>query len=417
MSNKALALSAAAPAFDVAAARADFPILSRLVYNKPLVYLDNGASAQKPKVVLDAIMSGYVDTYANVHRGAHFLSNESTNLFEKARESCRRFVNAKKVEEIIFTKGGTEAINLVASSIGAAIGDGDQIVISEMEHHSNIVPWNFLRERKGAELVWAPLAADDSFDLDAFAKLLTKKTKIVAITHMSNVLGTLTPIAEIIQLAHAFGAKVLIDGCQGSVHEIVDVQALDVDFYVTTGHKLYGPSGIGFLYGKYELLEAMQPYQGGGEMIADVFRDQVTYAAPPHRFEAGTPPIVEAIGLGVALDYLMGLDRAGIAAHESALLAHATEEIDRLGKVRIFGRAPGKGAIVTFDVEGAHPQDVSMILDRAGVAVRAGSHCAQPLMTKLGLTASARASFALYNTHEEVEALVKGIRRVLEMFA
>jgi cysteine desulfurase/selenocysteine lyase len=417
MSNKALALDLAAPAFDVAAARADFPILSRLVYNKPLVYLDNGASAQKPKVVLDAILAGYADTYANVHRGAHFLSNESTVAFEKARESCRRFVNAKKAEEIIFTKGGTEAINLVASSLGAEISEGDQIVISEMEHHSNIVPWHFLRERKGAELLWAPLKADDSFDLEAFAKLLTKRTKLVSVTHMSNVLGTVTPIADIIRLAHAVGAKVLIDGCQGSVHEIVDVQALDVDFYVTTGHKLYGPTGIGFLYGKYELLEAMQPYQGGGEMIADVYRDNVTYAAPPHRFEAGTPPIVEAIGLGVALDYLMGLDRAGIAAHESALLAHATEEIDKLGKVRIFGRAPGKGAIVTFDVEGAHPQDVSMILDRAGVAVRAGTHCAQPLMTRLGLTASARASFALYNSHEEVEALVKGLRRVLEMFA
>jgi cysteine desulfurase / selenocysteine lyase len=417
MSNKALALDLAAASFDVQAARNDFPILSRLVYGKPLVYLDNGASAQKPKIVLDAIMNGYADTYANVHRGAHFLSNESTVAFEKARESCRRFVNAKKAEEIIFTKGGTEAINLVASSLGADISEGDQIVISEMEHHSNIVPWHFLRERKGAELLWAPLKADDSFDLDAFAKLLTKRTKLVAVTHMSNVLGTVTPIADIIRLAHAVGAKVLIDGCQGSVHEIVDVQALDVDFYVTTGHKLYGPSGIGFLYGKYELLEAMQPYQGGGEMIADVYRDKVTYAAPPHRFEAGTPPIVEAIGLGVALDYLMGLDRAGIAAHESALLAHATEEIDKLGKVRIFGRAPGKGAIVTFDVEGAHPQDVSMILDRAGIAVRAGTHCAQPLMTKLGLTASARASFALYNSHEEVEALVKGLRRVLELFA
>jgi cysteine desulfurase/selenocysteine lyase len=424
MSNNAAALSqtipanlAKTPAFDVLAARADFPILSRLVYNKPLVYLDNGASAQKPKVVLDAILSAYADTYANVHRGAHFLSNESTVAFEKARESARSFVNAKKVEEIIFTKGGTEAINLVASSLGAEIGEGDQIVISEMEHHSNIVPWHFLRERKGAEIIWAPLAADDSFDLAAFAKLLTKKTKLVAVTHMSNVLGTVTPVAEIIRLAHAVGAKVLIDGCQGSVHEIVDVQALDCDFYVTTGHKLYGPSGIGFLYGKYELLEAMQPYQGGGEMIADVYRDRVTYATPPHRFEAGTPPIAEAIGLGVALDYMMGLDRAGIAAHEAALLAHATEEIDKLGKVRIFGRAPNKGAIVTFDVEGAHPQDVSMILDRAGVAVRAGTHCAQPLMTKLGLTASARASFALYNTHDDVEALVKGIRRVMELFA
>jgi cysteine desulfurase/selenocysteine lyase len=286
-----------------------------------------------------------------------------------------------------------------------------------MEHHSNIVPWHFLRERKGAVLNWAPIKDDGDFDLDGFARLLTPKTKIVAITHMSNVLGTLTPVAEIVKLAHAVGAKVLIDGCQGSVHEIVDVQALGVDFYVCTGHKLYGPTGIGFLYGKYDLLAQMQPYQGGGEMIADVFKDRITYAAPPHRFEAGTPPIVEAIGLGVALDFMMNLDRDGVAAHEAALLAHATEEIDKLGKVRIFGRAPNKGALVTFDVEGAHPQDVSTILDRAGIAVRAGSHCAQPLMTKLGLTASARASFALYNTHEEVEIFVKGLRRVLELFA
>jgi cysteine desulfurase/selenocysteine lyase len=416
MSNKALAVSPAA-IFDVMAEREKFPILSRKIYNKPLVYLDNGASAQKPQIVLDAVMAAYADTYANVHRGAHFLSSESTIAFEKARESARRFVNAKKVEEIIFTKGGTEAINLVASSLGAEIGAGDEIILSEMEHHSNIVPWHFLRERKGANLVWAPLAADDSFDLAAFEKCLSAKTKLVAVTHMSNVLGTITPIADIIRLAHGVGAKVLIDGCQGSVHEIVDVQALDCDFYVTTGHKLYGPSGIGFLYGKYDLLAKMQPYQGGGEMIADVYKDRITYAEPPHRFEAGTPPIVEAIGLGVALEYMEGLDRAGVAAHENALLAHVTEELDKLQKVRIFGRAPNKGALVTFDVEGAHPHDVATILDRSGIAVRAGSHCAQPLMTKLGLTASARASFALYNTHEEVEVFVKGIRRVMELFA
>ncbi len=417
MSNNALALTPAALAFDVYATRAQFPILARTVYGKPLVYLDNGASAQKPKIVLDAVMAALAETYSNVHRGAHFLSSESTIAFEKARKSARRFVNAGRAEEIIFTKGGTEAINLVASSLGADIVEGDEIIISEMEHHSNIVPWHFLRERKGAELLWAPLAADDSFDLDAFAKLLSKKTKLVAITHMSNVLGTITPVAEIVRLAHAVGAKVLIDGCQGSVHEIVDVQALDCDFYVTTGHKLYGPTGIGFLYGRYDLLAGMRPYQGGGEMIADVFKDRITYAEPPHRFEAGTPPIVEAIGLGVALDWLQALDRVAVEAHEAALLAHATEEIDKLGKVRIFGRAPNKGALVAFDVEGAHPQDVATILDRAGVAVRAGSHCAQPLMTKLGLTASARASFALYNTHEEVEVLVKGLRRVLELFA
>jgi cysteine desulfurase/selenocysteine lyase len=416
MLNKALALTPS-PAFDVEAIRAEFPILSRLVHGKPLVYLDNGASAQKPKCVLDAVMSAYSETYANVHRGAHFLSGESTVAFEKARETARRFVNASRGEEIIFTKGATEAINLVASSLGAEISEVDEIVISEMEHHSNIVPWHFLRERKGAKLVWAPIAEDGGFDLDAFAKLLTKNTKIVAITHMSNVLGTITPVAEIVRLAHEVGAKVLIDGSQGAVHEVVDVQALDCDFYVCTGHKLYGPSGIGFLYGKYDLLQQMQPYQGGGEMIADVFKDTITYAAPPHRFEAGTPPIVEAIGLGVALDFMMSLDRAAVETHETALLAHATEEIDKLGKVRIFGRARNKGAVLTFDVEGAHPQDVAMILDRSGVAVRAGSHCAQPLMTKLGVTASARASFALYNTHEEVEIFIKSLRRVLELFA
>ncbi len=417
MSNEALAAKPVASRFDVYVERDKFPILQRLVHNKPLVYLDNGASAQKPKIVLDAIMAAYADTYSNVHRGAHFLSGESTLRFEQARESARRFVNAQRVEEIVFTKGGTEAINLVASSLGAEISEGDEIVISEMEHHSNIVPWHFLRERKGAKLIWAPIAADGSFDLAAFAKCLTKRTKIVAITHMSNVLGTIAPIADIIRLAHAVGAKVLIDGCQGSVHEAVDVQALDCDFYVCTGHKLYGPSGIGFLYGKYDLLARMRPYQGGGEMIADVFADRITYAEPPHRFEAGTPPIVEAIGLGVALDYIMGLDRRAVAAHEQALLCHATEELEKLGKARIFGRAENKGALVTFDVEGAHPHDVATILDRAGIAVRAGSHCAQPLMTKLGLTASARASFALYNTHDEVEIFVKGIRRVMELFA
>jgi cysteine desulfurase/selenocysteine lyase len=417
MSNNALAVAPAALSFDVLAERVKFPILQRKIYNKPLVYLDNGASAQKPQEVLDAILAGYAETYSNVHRGAHFLSGESTTAFEKARESAQKFVNAKRLEEIVFTKGATEAINLVASSLGAEIGEGDEIVISEMEHHSNIVPWHFLRERKGAKLLWAPIDEDGSFNLAAFAKLLTKKTKIVAITHMSNVLGTISPVKEIVRLAHEVGAKVLIDGSQGAVHEIVDVQALDCDFYICTGHKLYGPSGIGFLFGKYDRLATMQPYQGGGEMIGEVFQDRITYAEPPHRFEAGTPPIVEAIGLGAALDYMMGLDRAAVAAHESALLAHVTEEIDKLGGVRIFGRAPGKGALVTFEIDGAHAHDVSTILDRAGIAVRAGTHCAQPLMTRLGLTASARASFALYNTHEEVEIFVQGLRRVKELFA
>ena len=418
MSNSLLTLQekAGVAGFDVARLREDFPILSRQVHGKPLVYLDNGASAQKPKPVLDAMAKAYAETYANVHRGAHFLSGASTIAFENARASVRRFVNAQKVEEIIFTKGGTEAINLAASCLGATLGEGDEIILTEMEHHSNIVPWHFLRERNGVVLRWAPLNTDDSFDIAAFAKLLTPRTKLVAVTHMSNVLGTVTPLSEIIRLTHAAGAKILVDGCQGAVHLPVDVQALDCDFYVATGHKLYGPSGIGFLFGKYEHLKRMRPYQGGGEMIDVVTKDKVTYADPPHKFEAGTPPIVEAIGLGAALDYLMSLDRAAIAAHELALLAHATEELSNLDRVRLFGRAPDKGCLVTFETAGIHPHDVSTLLDRAGIAVRAGNHCAQPLMERLGVTASTRASFALYNTHAEVEALVRGVRDVLEFF-
>jgi len=403
-------------AFDVEAIRADFPILSREVHGKPLVYLDNAASAQKPRVVLDAIASAYSETYSNVHRGIHFLSSASTDAFEQAREAARSFVNAAKVEEIIFTKGGTEAINLVASCLGAEIGEGDEIIVTDMEHHSNIVPWHFLRERKGAVLKWVPVTEDGSFDLEAFAKLISPKTKIVSVTHMSNVLGTLTPLQEVIRLAHAAGAKVMVDGCQGAVHELVDVQALDCDFYVTTGHKLYGPSGVGFLYGKYEHLETMQPYQGGGEMIETVTRERITYGVPPHRFEAGTPPIVQAIGLGVALGYMESLDRTAAIAHEADLLAHATEELSRIDGLRIFGNAPDKGALVTFDLEGFHAHDISMLLDRSGIAVRAGSHCAQPLMDHLGVTASTRASFALYNTHEDVDALVAGVRKVKEFF-
>ena len=418
MSNSLLTLQEkpVVAGFDVTRLREDFPILARQVHGKPLVYLDNGASAQKPKPVLDAMAKAYAETYANVHRGAHFLSGASTIAFENARASVRRFVNAQKVEEIIFTKGGTEAINLAASCLGATLGEGDEIILTEMEHHSNIVPWHFLRERNGVVLRWAPLNTDDSFDIAAFAKLLTPRTKLVAVTHMSNVLGTVTPLAEIIRLTHAAGAKILVDGCQGAVHLPVDVQALDCDFYVATGHKLYGPSGIGFLFGKYEHLKRMRPYQGGGEMIDVVTKDKVTYTDPPHKFEAGTPPIVEAIGLGAALDYLMSLDRPAIAAHESALLAHATEELSNLDRVRLFGRAPDKGCLVTFETEGIHPHDVSTLLDRAGIAVRAGNHCAQPLMERLGVTASTRASFALYNTHAEVEALVRGVRDVLEFF-
>ncbi|WP_226581592.1 cysteine desulfurase [Acuticoccus sediminis] len=407
----------AASAFDVEAIRRQFPILSRKVHGKPLVYLDNAASAQKPAAVLDALTNAYSETYANVHRGVHALSTESTLLFEQARERVRAYINAPTLDEVVFTKGGTEAINLVASGLAETIGDGDEIVVSEMEHHSNIVPWHFLRERNGAVLKWVPVTADGSFDLDAFARLLTPRTKIVAITHMSNVLGTVTPVAEIVRLAHAAGAVVLIDGCQGSVHQRVDVQALGCDFYVGTGHKLYGPSGIGFLYGRMEHLAAMRPYQGGGEMIDTVTKDWVTYGAPPHRFEAGTPPIVPAIGLGVALDWLGRLDMAEVAAHEHALLEHATEALEAIPGLSIMGKAPGKGALVSFVVDGIHASDMSAVLDRYGIAVRAGSHCAQPLMDRFGVPASLRASFALYNTHEEVDALAEGLAKAKTFFA
>jgi cysteine desulfurase/selenocysteine lyase len=413
--SPAAAIASPAP-FDVAQVRADFPILSRTIHGKPLVYLDNAASAQKPRAVLDAMMSGYGEHYANVHRGVHLLSTESTIAFEKARESVRAFVNAGRPEEIIFTKGGTEAINLVAACLGFEIGAGDEIVLTEMEHHSNIVPWHFLRERNGAVLKWVPVRDDGSFDLDAFEALLGPRTKLVAVAHMSNVLGTISPIAEITRLAHAAGAKVLIDGCQGAVHEAVDVRTLGCDFYVGTGHKLYGPSGIGFLFGRYDLLRAMPPYQGGGEMIDVVTKETVTYADPPHRFEAGTPPIVEAIGLGAALDYFAGLDREAVAAHETALLVHAMEALGGIDGVRLFGTTPQKGSVVTFDIVGAHPHDVSTLLDRGGIAIRAGNHCAQPLMERLGVPATSRASFALYNTHEEVDVLAAGIRRVKEFF-
>jgi len=401
---------------DVAAIRREFPILKQEVYGRPLVYLDNAASAQKPQAVLDAIARAYSETYANVHRGVHKLSMESTAAFERARELVCKFVNAKRVEEIIFTKGGTEAINLVASSLGAELQPGDEVLLTEMEHHSNIVPWHFLRERYGVVLRFVPITDDGALDLAAFKSLLGPKTRLVAVTHMSNVLGTVNPIAEIIAAAHGVGAKVLIDGCQGAVHQPVDVQALSCDFYAATGHKLYGPTGIGFLYGKYDLLKVMRPYQGGGEMIRIVTKDRITYAEPPHRFEAGTPPIVEAIGLGAAVEWMNALDRKAAVAHEDALLQHATEELSKLNRVRIFGKAPGKGSILTFEIDGVHAHDVSTVLDVAGVAVRGGHHCAQILMERLGVTATARASFALYNTHAEVDALVKGIGDVLEFF-
>ena len=411
-------LRAVGAPFDVEAIRADFPILSREVNGKRLVYLDNGASAQKPRAVLDTIERAYAQEYANVHRGLHYLSNLSTANFEKARETVRCFINARSDEEIVFTRNATEAINLVASSYGVPhIKEGDEILLTIMEHHSNIVPWHFLRERHGAVLKWAPVSDNGDFLLDAFEKLVSPRTKMVAITHMSNVLGTIVPIKEVVRMAHARGIPVLVDGAQGAVHLPVDVQDLDCDFYAFTGHKLYGPTGIGVLYGKKELLEAMPPYQGGGEMIGTVTTDRVTYATPPHRFEAGTPAIVQAIGLGAAIDYVESVGRERIKAHEDALLAYAMERLGDLNWLRIFGRAKPKGSIISFEMERAHPHDVSTILDRYGVAIRAGTHCAEPLLARYGVTSTARASFAMYNTVEEVDRLVEALHKAREMFA
>ncbi len=406
------------PAYDVEAIRKDFPILSRSVYGKPLVYLDNGASAQKPRVVIDAVAHAYSNEYANVHRGLHFLSNAATDAYEGAREKVRRFLNAPSVDNIIFTKSSTEAINTVAYGYGMPkIGDGDEIVVSIMEHHSNIVPWHFIRERQGAKLVWAPVDDQGAFHIDDFVKCLTDKTKLVAITHMSNALGTVVPVKEICRIAHERGIPVLVDGSQGAVHMPVDVQDIDCDWYVMTGHKLYGPSGIGVLYGKTDRLKEMRPFMGGGEMIFEVTEDKVTYNDPPHRFEAGTPPIVQAIGLGYALDYMDGIGRAAIAAHEADLATYAHQRLSSVNSLRVIGTAPGKGGIFSFELEGIHAHDVSMVIDRAGVAVRAGTHCAQPLLKRFGVTSTCRASFGLYNTRAEVDVLVDALEQARKFFA
>jgi cysteine desulfurase/selenocysteine lyase len=403
---------------DLARIREDFPILSRQVHGKPLVYLDNAASAQKPRAVIEAVTHAYSQEYANVHRGLHFLSNAATEAYEKARETVRRFLNAESTEEIVFTKSATEAINLVAYGHGMpSIRAGDEIVLTQMEHHSNIVPWHFIRERQGAKLVWVPVDDDGQLHLEAFERCLTERTRLVAITHMSNVLGTVTPVKEICRIAHERGIEVLVDGSQGAVHLPVDVRDLGADFYVMTGHKLYGPSGIGVLYGRHDLLAAMRPFQGGGEMIEDVTEDMVTYNAPPHRFEAGTPPIVQAIGLGAALDYIESVGRERIAAHEAMLSDYAHERLSAINSLRIFGRAPGKGAIVSFEMEGIHAHDVSMLIDREGVAVRAGTHCAQPLLKRFGVTSTCRASFALYNTLEEIDVLAEALEKARRFFA
>ena len=404
--------------YDVDHIRTDFPILFREVYGKPLVYLDNGASAQKPRAVLEAMDHVYRFEYANVHRGLHYLSNTATAKYEDARETVRRFLNAGSSDEIIFTRNATMAINLVAQSFGGmVIDEQDEIILSIMEHHSNIVPWNYHRERKGAVLKWAPVSDNGEFLLEEFEALITPRTKMVAITHMSNVLGTVVPIREVITAAHAHGIPVLVDGSQAAVHMPVDVRELDADFYVFTGHKTYGPSGIGVLYAKKKYLERMPPYEGGGEMIDTVTVDKVTYADPPHRFEAGTPPIVEAIGLGAALNYMMQAGRENIARHEADIGRYAHERLKALDGLTIHGDAPGKGAIVSFTIDGLHPHDVATIIDRSGIAVRAGHHCAQPLMDRLGVTATCRASFGMYNTRAEVDALADALVHAKEFFA
>ncbi|MEM7329385.1 MAG: cysteine desulfurase [Pseudomonadota bacterium] len=400
---------------DLDAIRAEFPILSRHVNDKPLVYFDNAASAQKPDAVLDAMSTQARTAYANVHRGIHTLANETTESYEGAREKIRSFINAGSVNEIIFTKGGTEAINLVANGIADQIKPGDEIVLSIMEHHSNIVPWHFLRERHGAVLKWVEVDETGALDMASLEKAITDKTRLLAITHMSNVLGTVTDAAKITRLAHSAGAEVLFDGCQAGVHLEVDVQALDCDYYVLTGHKIYGPSGIGALYGKAEALAQLRPFQGGGEMIEIVERERVTYNQAPHKFEAGTPPILQAIGFGAAIDWLNQFDKSEILAHEHAVYQRAYEGVRGINGLRVHGTAPGKGAVLSFSIDGTHPHDLAQILDRYGVAVRAGHHCAQPLMDHLGVSATARASFALYNSETEVDAFIEALHKARGM--
>jgi len=410
-------LSAKKRPFDLVSIRQDFPILAREVYGKSLAYLDNAASAQKPQCVIDAMVETYEHSYANVHRGLHFLSNEATDRYEAARLRVQKFLGAASPQEIIFTKGATEAINLVAYSWAMPrLGTGDEIILSEMEHHSNLVPWHFLRERQGVKLVFVPVDGDGILHLQDFAAALTSRTKFVALTHMSNVLGTVPPVKEIITLAHNRNIPVLLDGAQAAVHQKVDVQDLDCDFYIITGHKLYGPSGIGALYGKAEHLAVMRPFQGGGEMIETVTKEEVRYNTPPHRFEAGTPPIVEAIGLGAALDYIHTLGFEAIESHESDLNLYAHQRLSEIAGLRIFGNAPDKGGIIAFEMQGIHAHDVAMFVDRQGVALRAGTHCAQPLLARLGVGSTCRASLALYNSREEIDQLAQALEKAKDFF-
>ncbi|KEG19685.1 cysteine desulfurase [Bartonella bacilliformis] len=403
--------------YNVEEIRRDFPILHHTVYGKRLAYLDNGASSQKPQPVLEAMNNIHQSSYANVHRGIHFLSNSATQFYENSRETVRSFLNAQTVEEVIFTKNATEAINTVAYGWGmSSLNEGDEIILTIMEHHSNIVPWHFIRERKGVKLVFVPVDEDGILHIEDVQKAFSNKTRLVAITHMSNVLGTVPPVKEIVKLAHQNAVPVLIDGSQGIVHLTVDMQDLDCDWYVFTGHKIYGPTGIGVLYGKKSRLEEMNPFQGGGEMIEEITVDQVSYNSLPYRFEAGTPPIVEAVGLATAINYIDEKNKNSIHAHELELLAYMHERLETVKSLRIYGRAPNKGPIVSFTIEGIHPHDIAMFIDREGIAIRAGTHCAQPLLQHFSSTSTCRASLAMYNNHEDVDQLVKALEKARTFF-
>ncbi|MEC7395845.1 MAG: cysteine desulfurase [Pseudomonadota bacterium] len=404
-------------AYDVNRIRADFPILSQEVHGKPLSFLDNGASAQKPRQVIDAMRSVYETEYANVHRGAYQLSERATERYEGARDIVQRFLNAKSRQEIVFAKNVTEVINLVAYSYARCVLEpGDEVIITDMEHHSNIVPWQLMRDERGLVLKYVSCTDDGEFRIEDLAKLITPKTKLISLTHVSNVMGTVVPIKEVAKLAHEHGAKLMVDGAQAVMHMPVDVQDLDCDFYAFTGHKIYGPSGIGVLYGKAELLDAMPPFLGGGDMILSVTMEKSTWAALPAKFEAGTPPIAQAIGLGAALEYVSGIGLEGIAAHEIDLLNYATQQLSSIDGLRIIGTAPNKTSVISFTMDGAHPHDISTIIDQAGVCVRAGHHCAQPLMERMGVPATTRASFGMYNTREEADTLVAALGNVREIF-
>ncbi len=419
MSRVSTALSDASPTsqFEVKRIRRDFPILNTTVNGKPLVYLDNAATSQKPAVVIDTIKSYYESSNANIHRGVHHLSVKATEAYERARATMQRFLGAARPEELVFVRGTTEAINLVAQTwVRANLDRGDEIVISHLEHHSNIVPWQLLCEQTGAVLKIAPINDAGELMLDDFEKLLNEKTKFVSMAHVSNALGTINPVRQIVDLTHKHGAKIMLDGAQAAPHLAINVRDLDCDFYTITGHKMFAPTGIGILYGKHDLLEAMPPYQGGGEMILSVTFEKTVYNKVPHKFEAGTPNIAGAIGLGAAAEYVMEIGLDAIASHEHELLAYGTEKLLEIQGVTLIGTAREKAAILSFTIEGVHPHDVGTILDQEGIAVRTGHHCAQPTMERYGITATTRASLALYNTRQDIDALAVGVRKVIEVF-